>query len=289
MKLLLTLIFSTCFLACSPDTQFSSDPLVNARPYLSAAPDNYDGSVSLPLIITLHGSGESGLTQGEVSGLEDLVNEKQFILVAPDGLEIASELTGWYFSCCDENLQGEDDVTYLRAVIADVSRRYNVDAQRIYITGHSNGGFMAYQMACQASDLIAAIAVHAGTFKEGEELECNPTHPVAILHAHGTADINVIPEGGSFNFGQGPVSYISAEETLSRWREINACSDSSTEEEFDADSSVSGEETIVHAFADCTSGKDVLYWEMVGSTHDQMYTEAFAENTVDFLFRFHQP
>jgi pimeloyl-ACP methyl ester carboxylesterase len=65
-------------------------------------------------------------------------------------------------ACCNLDGLAVDDVAYLRAVIRDVSARHAVDPRRVFIVGHSNGGFMAHRMACEASDLVAAVVSLAG-------------------------------------------------------------------------------------------------------------------------------
>lgn len=270
-------------MACVSDRPFSEDPVVNARPYLSAAPDNYDGSPK-PLIVTLHGFGEDGLLQGTRSGLQSMVNERDFILVAPDGEELVPDERGWSISCCNETFRQSDDVAYLRAVIADISKRYNVDPTRIYVTGFSNGGFMAYLMACEASDLIAAVSVQAGTVISEELAQCVPTEPVAIRHSQGTADEDVLYDGGSLDYGLGPINYISAQEAVDHWREINGCTADFTTETVDADTKVAGEETEVQLYSTCTSNLEVEFWKMNESGHFVSQTEAYLKAEIDFLF-----
>ncbi len=269
-------------LACVSDGSFSDDPLVEARPYLSAIPNDYDGSPH-PLIVTIHGFGENGLDYGNRSGLQSLVTERGFILVAPDGEELVPDSQGWSFSCCRSDLNVSDDIAYLRAVIADISGKYNIDADRVYVVGFSNGAFMAQQMACRASDLVAAMAAHAGTFISGEESGCNPESSVAVMYVHGTADQNVLLGGGTLDYGLGSFDYISASDLITHWRVLNACDASSANEQIDGDGDQTGQETTIRRYQNCTS-KAVEYWEMNGSAHLAEYTATYLEKMIDFLF-----
>src|SRR5690606_6342607 len=87
-----------------------------------------------------------------------------------------------------------DDVGFLKAVIADLGRRLRIDASRVYATGMSNGGMMAYRLACEASDVFRGIAAVAGT---DNTRNCRPARPVPVLHIHARDDDRVLFEGGA--------------------------------------------------------------------------------------------
>ncbi|MDN8872721.1 prolyl oligopeptidase family serine peptidase, partial [Staphylococcus aureus] len=67
-------------------------------------------------------------------------------------------------------------------------------AKRVYATGMSNGGMMAYRLACEASDIFKAIAAVAGT---DNTLSCTPAKPISILHIHAKDDDHVLFAGGA--------------------------------------------------------------------------------------------
>ena len=62
-----------------------------------------------------------------------------------------------------------DDVAFIRALLDDLMRAYQVDAKRVYATGMSNGAIMAYRLASELSDRIAAIAPVAGAVGTEDE------------------------------------------------------------------------------------------------------------------------
>jgi poly(3-hydroxybutyrate) depolymerase len=82
---------------------------------------------------------------------------------------------------------GIDDVGYIRALLADVATRTAIDPKRIFFTGMSNGAAMSQRLACQAADLVAAIAPVAGE-NQFALAGCTPSRPVAVLDIHGTSD-----------------------------------------------------------------------------------------------------
>src|SRR5437016_4268465 len=137
-------------LACSSSTPVPSMPsaLIVARPYDSNIPAAYHGQPT-PLLILLHGFGQNGFVQNAYFGLNQLSEDKGFLLAFPDGTRSSQGQRFWNATdaCCDLDGSGVDDVAYLNAVIDDMERLYNVDKKRVYLTGHSNGGFMSHRMA----------------------------------------------------------------------------------------------------------------------------------------------
>jgi polyhydroxybutyrate depolymerase len=98
-------------------------------------------------------------------------------------------------ACCDFYGQGPDDVAYLDAVLDDVARRFKVDVTRIWLVGHSNGGFMAHRYACERSRRVAGFVSLAGAGWL-DPARCAPEAPVAALQVQGDADITVKRDGG---------------------------------------------------------------------------------------------
>ncbi|MGH8369931.1 MAG: alpha/beta hydrolase family esterase, partial [Gammaproteobacteria bacterium] len=97
-------------------------------------------------------------------------------------------------TCCGYALEHHmDDVGFILTVVKQVMDKYQIDPKRIYATGISNGGMMAYTMACEASDLFAAVGIVSGIITDPA---CKPAHPVAVIHFHGSADQNVPIDGG---------------------------------------------------------------------------------------------
>lgn len=122
----------------------------------------------------------------------------RFVVVYPEGipsphLKRAHTWNGGY--CCGPaQTEGVDDVAFVAAVIDVVTAAHPVDPARVFAVGHSNGGIMAYRLACELSDRVAAIGVVAGSLGVDR---CSPDRPVSLLHVHGTADQNHPIEGGS--------------------------------------------------------------------------------------------
>ncbi|MCA9579918.1 MAG: alpha/beta fold hydrolase, partial [Myxococcales bacterium] len=161
-------------------------------------PPSYRSGTPAPLLVLLHGFGANGDVQSAYLGLEAAVDEAGVLYVHPDGTEnrIGKRFWNATDACCAGPISNDvDDSAYLAAVIAKVRSQYDVDPRRIYVTGHSNGGFMSYRMACDHADLVAAVAsIEGATFADPDD--CSPSEPVAALQIHGTADKTIRYDGG---------------------------------------------------------------------------------------------
>src|SRR4029079_2491638 len=139
-----------------------------------------------------------------------------------------------------------DDVGYLDAVIDDVEQRYNIDTRRVFVAGHSNGGFMAHRLACDSADRVTGIVSLAGVTWEAAAL-CQPSAPVAVLQVHGDHD-DTIPFSGT-------LSEPLAVRWGAMWAMRDGCSGGlqDTGTTLDLDASLPGSETSVTRW-DCPAG-----------------------------------
>jgi polyhydroxybutyrate depolymerase len=128
--------------------------------------------------------------------------------------------------CAPGQASGAADVNYVEAVINDVKGFLpNIDRQRVYATGFSNGGFMAYRLACELSGKIAAVAPVAASMGIG--YSCNPTRPVPVIHFHGSSD-TFVPYGGGSSAGLASwygwnISFEVVPTVTSAWATRNGC------------------------------------------------------------------
>ncbi|MBV8502078.1 MAG: prolyl oligopeptidase family serine peptidase [Paucibacter sp.] len=200
------------------------------RRYLLHVPRSYTDSRPAPLLMALHGGGGNARFQADDAhyGLITASEKFGFIAVFPNGISPLPRggLASWNAgTCCaqarDRNI---DDVGFLRAVVADVSRRLAVDPARVYATGMSNGGMMAQRLACEAADVFRAIAPVAGT---DNTLSCTPSRPVAVIEFHARDDDHVLFAGGAgpkaFKDSSKVAPFTGVEETISRWVKRNQC------------------------------------------------------------------
>ncbi|MEM7137427.1 MAG: PHB depolymerase family esterase [Myxococcota bacterium] len=218
------------------------------RSYELHVPPTYDGTAPMPLVLNFHGFTSSGPAQRGFTGMDETADANGFIVAYPNGL--SSSWNGG--ACCGTSAaQGVDDVGFTRALIDDLGARGCIDLRRVYATGMSNGGFMSHRLACEAADVIAAIAPVAGVL--GLET-CNPSRPVPVIHFHGTADNIIFYEGG------GLVESISVADSVDGWLARNGCAD---------DPVVTFDEGMVtcETASDCDAGASVTLCTVDGGGH----------------------
>jgi len=251
--------------AAPPPTEFGGD-----RPVTLQIPSSYSAATPTPLVVALHGFFKSPDYITLLMGIADWYEKNGFLFIQPSGL---SDSDGNYYwnateACCDHYDTGSDDVAYLAGLITDISAHYNVDAKRVYLIGHSNGGFMAYQMACEHADKIAAVISFAGAGAVMPS-DCTPSEPVSIAQLHGVNDQTILYEGGVvIQSGTGlGVAYPSAATTVANWAAANGC-DSKAGASGNIDlTSAPDSETVVTTHANCPQGIETSLWTMPGTGH----------------------
>jgi polyhydroxybutyrate depolymerase len=203
----------------------SALPRVRERPYSFRAPAKLDPARSYPLVVALHGLGSRGEDFARYFAIDQLVDEQGFLAAFPDGTVGGSppwRRRFWNATdiCCDFAGTGVDDVAYLDDVIADMSARFRVDPKRIFLVGHSNGGYMSYRFACDRASRVAAIVSSAGAMWT-DRARCRPSEPVAVLEIHSTDDDIVPYEGGPLRASTATLK--SARATVEDWVAFDGC------------------------------------------------------------------
>ena len=245
------------------------------REYIIYIPNSYDGTSAVPLLFNFHGFGGSASQFINDADMRAEAEANSFILVYHQG-SCLNGASHWNPCPIDgDNKSTADDVGFVEAMISEISSQYNLDMERIYAAGYSNGGMMAYGLANYKSDLIAAVASVSGSM-----LDClgDTSHPMPVVHLHGTSD-GVIPYDGSND-------YSSVQNTLDYWINFNNTVSSPT---INIDNT--GGMTIEHYVYDQGDNSvSVEHYKYVGGDHvwfNETYQGQNASKLVwDFMSRY---
>lgn len=186
------------------------------RTYSFYVPASYTPGIPVPMVIGLHGLSSSGSDFAQNRDFRPIADTANFIMVHPDGSTMFGVKFWNYGSVLGSTV---DDVGFLEALIDTISADYSIDASRIYCAGMSNGSFMAYYLACQ-SNRFAAIGTVTGSMSVDMYDECEPQHPIPVLHIHGTDD-NTNPYAGTSTMK-------GIDDTNLFWVDLNACNPTPT-------------------------------------------------------------
>ncbi|MDG1822117.1 MAG: PHB depolymerase family esterase [Flavobacteriaceae bacterium] len=237
------------------------------REYLIHIPDSYDSTKSVPIVLNFHGFGGSVSEFINDADMRSLAESDTFILIYPQG----SNLNGFsHWNACPiggDNKSDADDFGFVESMITEISSQYNVDMERIYAAGYSNGGMMAYGLANYKSDLIAAVASVSGAM-----LDCtgSTSHPMPVVHLHGTSD-GVLPYNGSSDWS-------SVQSTLDYWINFNNTVLTPT---------VTSDSNIEHYVYDLgDSLVSVEHYKYIGGDHVWFSATFQGQNTSELVWNF---
>jgi len=192
------------------------------RSYLIHAPASFDPAKATAVVLIFHGGGTNAAQMVHFCGLNEKADEAGFLAVYPNGTGRTEQLLSWNAgNCCGyAQQQNVDDVEFVCRVLDDLATVAKIDTDHVYATGMSNGAMMAYRLASELSDRIAAIAPVAGPM--GTQ-ECHPQRAVPVLHFHGTDDQFAPLAGGRGERSLSQTDFYSVEHSLGCWIKANAC------------------------------------------------------------------
>jgi len=230
------------------------------REYLLYVPRDYDRAHRAPLVISLHGAMMWPAAQMETSQWNRVADAHGFLVVYPSGTTLGGEGTGvlprvWRMG---PETALSADVAFIADLIDTLEAAYHVDPARIYVTGFSNGGGMAFALSCTLSQRIAAV----GTVAAAQSLSwswCRNTRPVPMITFHGTRD-RLVPYGGALPSLMSPRPLPPVATWVAGWARRNRCDPDP------ADSAVTADVTR-RAYGSCAGGASVVLYTVRGGGH----------------------
>ena len=232
------------------------------RFYIVHVPPGYDSNTPTPVVLALHGAGMNGSMMVWFTGLNKTADAKGFIAVYPSGTGTGPLLTWNAGGLIGRLKKGRtDDVVFIGRLLDELEATSNVDRNRVYACGMSNGGMMCYRLAAEMSDRIAAIAAVAGTMAMDVD---ESRRPVPVMHFHGTKD-EIVPYGAPIRQTPAFLQLKGVEETIETWVKLNGCDEKPLS---DTLSKVGDKRTVTRrTYANGNKGSEVVLIVIEGGGH----------------------
>ena len=142
------------------------------RNYLVYAPSNL--GAKRPLLISCHGMNQDAPYQKNMLQIESIADTAKFVTVFPNGID-----KSW-------DLSGNRDLNFMKAIIDAMVDKYDIDRNKVYLSGFSMGGMFTYYAMNRMADTFAAFAPISGYPLWGADF--TSSRPIPIIHTHGTSD-----------------------------------------------------------------------------------------------------
>ena len=242
-----------------------------ARTFIVHVPPAAGESTPLPVLVAFHGGGGNATGFQKYAGLDAIADREGVVIVYPDGTgRVGRRLLTWNAGGCCGSAQTDrvDDVGFAFAILKKLAADLPLDPARVYVTGHSNGAMMAYRMAADASERIAAVAAVAGMMVVERFA---PAQPVSVLHIHSVDDPRALYRGGlgpPFPGTDVRSRHASVEGGLARWMIVDRCD----AEPRVADSRRGSPGRVGHTaellvYEPCRTDAVVAHWKLTGAGH----------------------
>jgi polyhydroxybutyrate depolymerase len=246
------------------------------RDYRLHVPPAAASGKPLPLVLNLHGATQNAQLEEITSDMDPNADMNGYLVAYPNGTRISKVLTpdpvaknaqyGWNAGmCCGLPVTKHiNDVGFLLKVISDIAAKTPVDLRRVYMTGISNGGMMAYAMAAEASGHVAAISSISG---QVEIPVIHPTRVVPTMEFHSVNDPIALFDGTP---SKNPLDRLSVMQGINQWVKADGCDKKPTTGTtiVGAAGSISAGETATPiTYTHCRSGAEVALWRFTGSGH----------------------
>ncbi len=232
----------------------------NTREYTVYIPAGYDGTVKMPLIFSFHGGSGVIADQIDIADMRPIADTAGFILVYPQAWPDPNDggSTNWNHKTPTDH----DDIYFVEAMIESLAVEFEVDEDRVYGCGYSNGGEFSFELACRLNDRIAAVASVARSMYIDTYNNCVPEHPTAILTIHGTEDDydGIIYAGVTY--------YLSLDTINSYWADYNNTDATPTVVQMPDINSGDGSTVEHHSYDNGDGDVSVWHYKVISGGHD---------------------
>ena len=240
------------------------------RVYLARVPA---GAGPFPVLIAYHGGGGEAQGFKDYAGLDSIADRERFIVAYPNGTGVLPNrlLTFNGGGCCGYARQNNiDDVGFTIAILDDLAKKTSIDRKRVYATGHSNGAIMAYRLAAERADQVAAIVPVAGAMSVAKFA---PSRPVSVMHIHSVDDPRALYDGGlgpPFPGTNNRETHQPVQQALDAWIRLAGCRSTpviAQERRGRAGAADAAHTATRLVWPDCKGGVEIVHWKMTGAGH----------------------
>ena len=234
------------------------------REFILYIPSTYDSIDTVPLMLNFHGWTMSASDQMNLSDMRTLSESEKFILVYPQGTKFKNRFYGsthWNVGSWTTG-STSDDIGFVDKLIDNISVNYNIDLERIYACGYSNGGFFSHELACNLSNKIAAIGAVSANMSTRTKDNCNPSHPTPVITVSGTNDNEVSYDGTNFE-GQ-----ISHNEVLNYWINYNQTDLSPIISDLPNINTADGSTVKLYQYKNGNNDVEIEHFKVINGGHD---------------------
>ena len=269
--------------------QYTYNGSAGSRPYFVYTPANYQVGTPVPLIVMLHGCTQTPANFAAATGMNQLADQKQFIVVYPQQTSTynLSECWNWFDSADQARGSGEPAIiSGIAQIVEQNTSQWTINVKHVYVVGFSAGAAMSVIMGATYPDIFAAIGVNSGleyqaaTSMSGAFIAMSQGGPnpaqqgqvaynamgstarvVPTIVFHGTSDYTVFP--------------INGDQVVQQWIQTNSLASNNTYNvSFSSPTSttqgqVSGGHTYsVYTWNDSNKNEVQEYWKVNGMGHD---------------------
>ena len=225
MRLLNTLLFF--LFSVSVFAQLTNESIIVDglnRTYTLYLPSGFNSNISLPLVLNFHGGAGNANDQLYTADMRDLADEQNFIVVYPNAYPDpnSSQETNWQVVTSGDLPftvpNPHSDIIFIENLIDYLHIEYNVDLNRVYALGYSNGGGFTFDLGCRLNNKITGIGVVARTMYAETYDNCEVVHPTPVVTILGNEDSISNYDGITY---EGTLYYHSNHATNDLWIENN--------------------------------------------------------------------
>ena len=272
--ILLILFLPVLFITCKnmpEDNLIAFEMDGKTRQYMLYIPESLKANA--PLVFVIHGLGSSAAIIRGFSRMDQIAEKNGFAVCYPQGTRSAENTRHtkkgtrfWNVGYETHKNETVDDVSFIKSLAIYLQQEYNLDPEKTFCAGMSNGGDMSYLLGCEAPYIFKAIAPITGCMMGWIYDSCNKNDPVPVFQVHGTADKTTYYDGDVDNRDKWGV-YMGVETTINFWVDRNECKEVNIDTLPDIDRN-DGSIVITEKYTGGRNNNEVWFYKVINGDHE---------------------